>query len=443
MGQHYRTGLMVGRFDGYHFGHVHAIFQAAQVCEEVCVGVTDEESALFDLETRQEMLRHCKFVHRVLPSTPFPVTPQVLDAHNCDVYLHGVGGRIDGTNTLRKAGRLVECVRTPGISSTNLMGRLLKCPGNSDCKDVVYLRHLFEKIRPPKPDGPKLNSAIVIVADIASGWDFITLQHAEFISRLHDAHPHRCIIVCVPSNDTGVYNSLERAIILSSLQHVDWVGIGTECLFGGLRIDSKVQGTPVCMPHPSNGKLCKRASEYKHAKQIRADFWDSGVYHTILRGQFQTLINILQSTVIATTDMLIFDIDETIFNNLMYHEPDLYAFGDYENGLNPIIGDFVLDMFSFLHNTGIQYSFITGRRQFWTSVTKKNLRMLGMDRHAFLFLCPDDFVGSVASFKEECRRKIVKAGYTIRMCIGDQVTDMQGDCVGMPYLLFNPFYSTT
>jgi len=65
-----------------------------------------------------------------------------------------------------------------------------------------------------------------------------------------------------------------------------------------------------------------------------------------------------------------------------------------------------------------------------------------LNKYTYLFTCPNDYVGSMVEFKEKCREKVTKDGYSIIYCIGDQISDMSGKYIGLPFLIYNPFYIT-
>jgi len=66
----------------------------------------------------------------VVEAAPYVTTLETLDTHNCDFCVHGddITMTADGTDTyhiVKSAGRYKECQRTQGVSTTNLVGRML------------------------------------------------------------------------------------------------------------------------------------------------------------------------------------------------------------------------------------------------------------------------------------------------------------------------------
>lgn len=79
---------------------------------------------------RYESVRGCKWVDEVVEDAPYTTTLEIMDQYDCEVCIHGddlsVGA--DGKDTyqiVKDAGRFVECRRTQGVSTTELVGRML------------------------------------------------------------------------------------------------------------------------------------------------------------------------------------------------------------------------------------------------------------------------------------------------------------------------------
>lgn len=79
---------------------------------------------------RYESVRGCKWVDEVVEDSPYVTTLEIMDQYNCEVCIHGDDLSIgaDGKDTyqfVKDAGRFVECRRTQGVSTTELVGRML------------------------------------------------------------------------------------------------------------------------------------------------------------------------------------------------------------------------------------------------------------------------------------------------------------------------------
>ena len=79
---------------------------------------------------RYESVRGCKWVDEVVEDSPYVTTLEIMDQYGCEVCIHGDDLSIgaDGKDTyqiVKDAGRFVECRRTQGVSTTELVGRML------------------------------------------------------------------------------------------------------------------------------------------------------------------------------------------------------------------------------------------------------------------------------------------------------------------------------
>ncbi|KAK2714106.1 hypothetical protein QYM36_008636 [Artemia franciscana] len=76
------------------------------------------------------MVRAIKWVDEVVEGAPYVTTLETLETYGCDFCVHGddITMTSDGTDTyhlVKAAGRYVECQRTQGVSTTDLVGRML------------------------------------------------------------------------------------------------------------------------------------------------------------------------------------------------------------------------------------------------------------------------------------------------------------------------------
>ncbi|XP_020607805.1 ethanolamine-phosphate cytidylyltransferase-like [Orbicella faveolata] len=126
-----------GCFDMVHFGHANALRQAKAMGDVLYVGVhSDAEITqhkgppVFNEEERYKMVKAIKWVDEVVMNAPYVTTIETLDKYNCDFCVHGddITLSADGKDTyeeVKSAGRYKECKRTAGVSTTNLVGRML------------------------------------------------------------------------------------------------------------------------------------------------------------------------------------------------------------------------------------------------------------------------------------------------------------------------------
>lgn len=130
-------GYIDGCFDIMHSGHYNAIRQAKALCDVLVVGVHSDAEILkhkgpcvMNEEERMALVRGCKWADEVVFDTPYEPSIQLLDELKCDFGVHGddISTTADGKDaysTLREAGRLRIIQRTTGVSTTDLVGRLL------------------------------------------------------------------------------------------------------------------------------------------------------------------------------------------------------------------------------------------------------------------------------------------------------------------------------
>ena len=120
-----------------HFGHANQIRQAKSMGDVLVVGVhSDAEVAkhkgppVFNEHERYKMVRAIKWVDEVVEDAPYVTTLETLDKNECDFCVHGddITTTADGKDTyeiVKGAKRYKECRRTEGVSTTNLVGRML------------------------------------------------------------------------------------------------------------------------------------------------------------------------------------------------------------------------------------------------------------------------------------------------------------------------------
>ncbi|TRY85504.1 hypothetical protein DNTS_016008, partial [Danionella cerebrum] len=126
-----------GCYDMVHYGHSNQLRQAKAMGDYLIVGVhTDEEISkhkgppVFTQAERYKMVQAIKWVDEIVEGAPYVTTLETLDKHCCDFCVHGddITLTVDGKDTyeeVKKSGRYRECKRTQGVSTTDLVGRML------------------------------------------------------------------------------------------------------------------------------------------------------------------------------------------------------------------------------------------------------------------------------------------------------------------------------
>ena len=134
---------MDGCFDLFHYGHANALRQARALGDELIVGINMDEEikqikgppVMNDWE-RQTMVSSVKWVTKVVTDVPYMMTPEYLDMimtkYEIDFVVHGDDPCLmpDGSDVyahVKKLGKYREVKRTEGVSSTDIVGRMLLC----------------------------------------------------------------------------------------------------------------------------------------------------------------------------------------------------------------------------------------------------------------------------------------------------------------------------
>ncbi|KAK3437522.1 hypothetical protein EUGRSUZ_C02186 [Eucalyptus grandis] len=132
---------MDGCFDLMHYGHANALRQAKALGDELVVGVVSDEEIVANkgppvltMEERLALVSGLKWVDEVIPNAPYAITEQFMKSlfneHKIDYIIHGDDPCLlpDGTDAYalaKKAGRYKQIKRTEGVSSTDIVGRIL------------------------------------------------------------------------------------------------------------------------------------------------------------------------------------------------------------------------------------------------------------------------------------------------------------------------------
>lgn len=134
---------MDGCFDAMHFGHANALRQARALGDVLVVGINPEIEIrkhkgppVMTDEERRIAVSSVKWVDEVLTDVPYVVTPEFLktliEKHQIDIIVHGddpctgADGQ-DVYRAVKQMGRFRTVKRTEGVSSTDIVGRMLLC----------------------------------------------------------------------------------------------------------------------------------------------------------------------------------------------------------------------------------------------------------------------------------------------------------------------------
>ncbi|EDQ91057.1 uncharacterized protein MONBRDRAFT_20281 [Monosiga brevicollis MX1] len=126
-----------GCFDLMHFGHANALRQAKALGDILVVGIHNDEDIeknkgppVLTQEERYKLVKAVKWVDEVVTDAPYTFNLDFLEQNNCDFVVHGddITTNADGEDAYhiaKKSGRYKEYQRTQGVSTTDIVGRML------------------------------------------------------------------------------------------------------------------------------------------------------------------------------------------------------------------------------------------------------------------------------------------------------------------------------
>lgn len=141
---------MDGCFDLMHYGHANALRQAAALGDELVVGLVPDSEIrrckgppILNENERLKLVQSVKWVDEVITNVPYDLTPEFLEIlfhkHKIDYVIHGDDPCIlpDGTDAYahaKKLGKFRMIKRTEGVSTTDIVGRMLLCMRSDSLK---------------------------------------------------------------------------------------------------------------------------------------------------------------------------------------------------------------------------------------------------------------------------------------------------------------------
>ncbi|XP_072035432.1 ethanolamine-phosphate cytidylyltransferase-like isoform X2 [Amphiura filiformis] len=126
-----------GCYDMVHFGHANSLRQAKLMGDYLIVGVHSDADIMqhkgppvMNEVERYKMIRAIKWVDEVVEGAPYITELETLKKYDAEFCVHGNDITLDsdGNDTYRhvkSAGKYKECQRTAGVSTTDLVGRML------------------------------------------------------------------------------------------------------------------------------------------------------------------------------------------------------------------------------------------------------------------------------------------------------------------------------
>ena len=160
--------FMDGAFDLLHYGHMNAFRLGKALGTHLVVGVNSDDSIkeckgspLMNDHERLTMVSCCKFVDEVVPGCPYIMNEEylayVIDKYDIDYVVHGddpciVNGK-DVYDTAKKLGKYKSIPRTEGVSTTDIMGRMLLMSKEHHLQGCLASRE--EQNKPTRIDGSR------------------------------------------------------------------------------------------------------------------------------------------------------------------------------------------------------------------------------------------------------------------------------------------------
>ncbi|KAF9260423.1 hypothetical protein L218DRAFT_907096 [Marasmius fiardii PR-910] len=128
-----------GVYDLFHFGHALQLRQAKLSFPNVylLVGVCSDElvkehksKCIMTHPERLEAARHCRWVDQVVPEAPWILTQSFIDKYQIDYVAHDedpyvAEGHEDVYATVKAQGKFIPTRRTPGVSTSELLERIV------------------------------------------------------------------------------------------------------------------------------------------------------------------------------------------------------------------------------------------------------------------------------------------------------------------------------
>lgn len=143
---------MDGCFDLMHYGHANALRQAKALGDELVVGIVSDEEIInnkgppvLSMEERLALVSGLKWVDEVIANAPYAITEDFMNSlfkeHKIDYIIHGDDPCLlpDGSDAYalaKKVGRYKQIKRTEGVSSTDIVGRILASMEDKEVSEV-------------------------------------------------------------------------------------------------------------------------------------------------------------------------------------------------------------------------------------------------------------------------------------------------------------------
>ncbi|KAJ7973697.1 ethanolamine-phosphate cytidylyltransferase-like [Quillaja saponaria] len=348
---------MDGCFDLMHYGHANALRQAKALGDELVVGlVSDEEIVankgppVLSMEERMALVSGLKWVDEVIADAPYEITEQFMNRlfheHKIDYIIHGDDPCLlpDGSDAYalaKKVGRYKQIKRTEGVSSTDIVGRILTSikvckDGNgthgepqkeSHSKNINMSQFLLTSrriVQFSNGKGPGPNARVVY---IDGAFDLFHAGHVEILKRARELGDF--LLVGIYSDQTisdhrGSHYPImllhERTLSVLACRYVDEVIIGapwqvTKDMITTFNISLVVHGTV-----SENNTLTSKDDPYKVPRSM-------GMFRLLESPKDITTTSVAQR-IIANHDAYMKRNAKKAASEKRYYEEKKYVSGD-------------------------------------------------------------------------------------------------------------------
>lgn len=235
-----------GCYDMVHFGHANQLRQTKELGDYLVVGIHSDAEIMkhkgppvFTQEERYKIVESIKWVDEVVQDAPYITTLETLDKYDCDFCVHGSDITLDADGLdcyrfVKAAGRYRECQRTIGVSTTDLVDRMLDATGSgrpeTPCSRLSRFLPSTRKIiqfADKNSRGPKPGDKVVYVA---GAFDIFHVGHVDFLKKVSEKGDY--LIVGIYSDKVinrhrgpkfPIMNSQERTLSVLACKYVDEV----------------------------------------------------------------------------------------------------------------------------------------------------------------------------------------------------------------------------
>ncbi|KAK5096829.1 choline phosphate cytidylyltransferase [Lithohypha guttulata] len=320
-----------GCFDFAHHGHAGAMLQARQLGNELYVGVHSDEAILANkgptvmtLDERIAAVEACRWATKAVPHAPYNTQLPWISHYGCYYVVHGddITSDANGEDTYRfvkEAGRFLEVKRTPGISTTDLVGRMLLCTKghfipalDTGLQHPQHGAQMLERIQQYATDQTGLHPGAEVyiwkadveaqlhltketgrftkfvtgnrpqpgqrVVYVDGGFDLFSSGHIEFLKRVNQAESGKAHIVAGIHNDEvinrykgmnyPIMNIFERGLCVLQCKYVNAVVFGAPLAPSKEYLGSMPVGTISAVYHGPTEFLPMDYDPYADAKAL-------------------------------------------------------------------------------------------------------------------------------------------------------------------------------